>query len=136
MSVSINVSPKQFRQADFVDKVKIALVDTGADPALLILEVTEGLLIDNLHDTIARMLELTALGIRFSIDDFGTGYSSFSYLKRLPLYELKIDKSFVQDTAGCQWYGDRPVDFIDGTASWFARCGRRCGNAGAGRISD
>ena len=98
MSVSINVSPKQFRQADFVDKVKIALVDTGADPALLILEVTEGLLIDNLHDTIARMLELTALGIRFSIDDFGTGYSSFSYLKRLPLYELKIDKSFVQDT--------------------------------------
>ncbi len=98
VSVSINVSPKQFRQPDFVDKVKIAVIETGADPDFLILEVTEGLLIDNLHDTIARMLELTAMGIRFSIDDFGTGYSSFSYLKKLPLYELKIDKSFVQDT--------------------------------------
>ena len=76
------------------------LAQTQADPHHLIFEVTEGLLIDNLHDTIARMLELSTLGIRFSIDDFGTGYSSFSYLKKLPLYELKIDKSFVQDTPG------------------------------------
>ena len=73
---------------------------TGASPSRLIFEVTEGLLIDNLQDTIERMLELTTLGIRFSIDDFGTGYSSLAYLKRLPLYELKIDKSFVQDTPG------------------------------------
>jgi len=98
--LSINVSPKQFRQPDFVNKVRRVLKYTGAQPTRLIFEVTEGLLIDNLQDTIARMLELTTLGIRFSIDDFGTGYSSLAYLKRLPLYELKIDKSFVQDTPG------------------------------------
>lgn len=98
--LSINVSPKQFRQADFVAKVRTMLVASGAPASSLIFEVTEGLLIDNLQDTIARMHELCALGIRFSIDDFGTGYSSLSYLKRLPLYELKIDKSFVQDTPG------------------------------------
>ncbi len=100
LSLSVNVSPKQFRQPDFVAKVRSVLAQTQADPHHLIFEVTEGLLIDNLHDTIARMLELSTLGIRFSIDDFGTGYSSFSYLKKLPLYELKIDKSFVQDTPG------------------------------------
>jgi EAL domain-containing protein (putative c-di-GMP-specific phosphodiesterase class I) len=98
--LSVNVSPKQFRQPDFVEKVRRVLRYTGAPPSRLIFEVTEGLLIDNLQDTIARMLELTTLGIRFSIDDFGTGYSSLAYLKRLPLYELKIDKSFVHDTPG------------------------------------
>ena len=61
-------------------------------------EVTEGLLIDNWEDVAARMTELATLGIRISIDDFGTGYSSLSYLKKLPLHELKIDKSFVQNT--------------------------------------
>ena len=76
------------------------LAQTGATPSCLILEVTESLLIENLDDTIARMTELVQLGVRFSIDDFGTGYSSLAYLKRLPLYELKIDKSFVQDTPG------------------------------------
>ncbi|MFZ6771118.1 putative bifunctional diguanylate cyclase/phosphodiesterase [Undibacterium sp. SXout7W] len=96
--LSVNVSPKQFRQLDFVDKVQRVLRETGVKPERLILEVTEGLLIQNLQDTIARMHELTSIGIRFSIDDFGTGYSSFAYLKKLPLYELKIDKSFVQDT--------------------------------------
>lgn len=96
--LSINVSPKQFHQADFVAKVRTILETSGAPASSLIFEVTEGLLIDNLQDVIASMHELSALGIRFSIDDFGTGYSSFSYLKRLPLYELKIDKIFVQDT--------------------------------------
>lgn len=98
LTLSINVSPRQFRQADFVQRVHHVLQETGASASDLIFEVTEGLLIDNLDETIQRMLELTALGIRFSIDDFGTGYSSLSYLKRLPLYELKIDKSFVRDT--------------------------------------
>ena len=98
MSISVNVSPRQFHQADFVARVKTVLRDTGAPASGLIFEVTEGLLIDNIDDTIQRMGELVALGIRFSIDDFGTGYSSLGYLRRLPLYELKIDRSFVQDT--------------------------------------
>jgi diguanylate cyclase (GGDEF)-like protein/PAS domain S-box-containing protein len=98
LPLSINVSPRQFRQTDFVDRVRAVLTETGASASQLIFEVTEGLLIENLEDTIARMHELSTLGIRFSIDDFGTGYSSLSYLKKLPLYELKIDKSFVQET--------------------------------------
>jgi diguanylate cyclase (GGDEF)-like protein/PAS domain S-box-containing protein len=96
--VSINVSPRQFHQSDFVARVQRALHETGAPAKGLIFELTEGLLIENLDDTIARMNELAAMGIRFSIDDFGTGYSSLAYLKRLPLYELKIDRSFVLDT--------------------------------------
>jgi diguanylate cyclase (GGDEF)-like protein len=98
MPLSVNVSPTQFRQPDFVAQVRRALDDTGAPAAMLILEVTEGLLIDNMDDTIARMRELAALGLRFSIDDFGTGYSSLAYLKKMPLYELKIDRSFIIDT--------------------------------------
>jgi EAL domain-containing protein (putative c-di-GMP-specific phosphodiesterase class I) len=98
MPLSVNVSPTQFRQADFVAQVQQALQDSGAPARLLVLEVTEGLLIDKMDDTIARMHQLTALGLRFSIDDFGTGYSSMAYLKKMPLYELKIDRSFIIDT--------------------------------------
>jgi diguanylate cyclase (GGDEF)-like protein/PAS domain S-box-containing protein len=98
LPLSINVSPKQFRQPGFVEQVKEVLAKAGAPAEQLIFEVTESLLIDNLDEAIGRMNELVALGIRFSIDDFGTGYSSLAYLKRLPLHELKIDKSFVQDT--------------------------------------
>jgi diguanylate cyclase (GGDEF)-like protein len=96
--VSINVSPRQFHQADFVDGVLALLDRTGADPQMMVFEVTEGLLLDNLERTIPRMDALAARGIRFSVDDFGTGYSSLAYLKRLPLHELKIDRSFIQDT--------------------------------------
>nr|WP_229215578.1 bifunctional diguanylate cyclase/phosphodiesterase [Duganella sp. CY15W] len=98
MPLSVNVSPTQFRQSDFVAQVQQALADSGAPAQLLVLEVTEGLLIDKMDDTIARMHQLTALGLRFSIDDFGTGYSSMAYLKKMPLYELKIDRSFIMDT--------------------------------------
>ena len=92
------MSPSQFRERDFVAQVRAILRETGAPAAQLIFEVTEGLLIENLDDTIARMHELAQLGIRFSIDDFGTGYSNLAYLKRMPLYELKIDRSFISDT--------------------------------------
>jgi diguanylate cyclase (GGDEF)-like protein/PAS domain S-box-containing protein len=100
LPLSINVSPSQFRQPDFVAQVRAVLAETGAPASELIFEVTEGLLIDNLEDTVSRMHELAAMGIRFSIDDFGTGYSNLAYLKRMPLYELKIDKSFIRDTPG------------------------------------
>jgi len=97
LSISVNVSQRQFRQDDFVAGVRHALEATGAPGSLLILEVTESLLVENWEDAVQRMTELGRLGVRFSIDDFGTGYSSLAYLKKLPLYELKIDKSFVQD---------------------------------------
>ena len=98
LDLSVNVSPRQFRRADFVDRVRDALTRAGARAEGLILEVTEGLLIEHWADTVSRMDELVALGLRFSIDDFGTGYSSLAYLKKLPLYELKIDRTFVRDT--------------------------------------
>ncbi|MGY8529228.1 EAL domain-containing protein [Paracidovorax citrulli] len=97
MTISVNVSARQFRQEDFVAYVRDALAYSGAPASRLILEVTETLLVENWQDTARRMAELVRFGVRFSIDDFGTGYSSLAYLKRLPLYELKIDRSFVQD---------------------------------------
>ncbi|EGI77171.1 putative bifunctional diguanylate cyclase/phosphodiesterase [Hylemonella gracilis] len=96
--VSINVSPQQFHQPDFVEHALALLDRQHADPTQLIFEVTEGLLLDDLEQTIERMEALAERGIRFSIDDFGTGYSSLAYLKRLPLHELKIDRSFITDT--------------------------------------
>ena len=97
LRLSVNLSSRQFRDAGFVDWVKDLLRRTGADPTQLTLEVTESLLINNMDEVIAAMGQLSALGIHFSIDDFGTGYSSLAYLKRLPIDEIKIDKSFVQD---------------------------------------
>jgi len=98
MPLSVNVSPLQFRQPDFVDQVRTILAETGAPAGQLIFEVTEGLLIEDIGQTITRMHELAGLGIRFSIDDFGTGYSNLAYLRKMPLYELKIDRSFMHDT--------------------------------------
>jgi EAL domain-containing protein (putative c-di-GMP-specific phosphodiesterase class I) len=100
LPLSVNVSPSQFRQFDFVDQVRQMLAETGAPAELLILEVTEGLLIDKFDETVERMHALAALGVRFSIDDFGTGYSSLAYLHKMPLYELKIDRSFIHDSTG------------------------------------
>jgi diguanylate cyclase (GGDEF)-like protein/PAS domain S-box-containing protein len=97
LSLAVNVSAMQYRQADFVAQVMSILVDTGADPHKLKLELTESLLLDNVEDIIAKMTDLKACGVSFSLDDFGTGYSSLSYLKRLPLDQLKIDQSFVRD---------------------------------------
>ena len=96
--LSVNVSPAQFRQPDFAARVQTALAEHGTPAGALILELTEGLLIDQRDASLARMRELAGLGIRFSIDDFGTGYSSLSYLTSMPLYELKIDKRFIDDT--------------------------------------
>jgi diguanylate cyclase (GGDEF)-like protein/PAS domain S-box-containing protein len=97
LTIAVNVSAKQFRQTDFVSSVKTALEFYNISPKLLKLELTESLLLENIEETIITMSELKELGIMFSLDDFGTGYSSLQYLKRLPLYQLKIDQSFVRD---------------------------------------
>lgn len=95
--LSVNVSPRQYLQVDFVDQVIQLINHTGVDPSKLKLELTESMLVENIEDIIAKMTALKAKGIGFSLDDFGTGYSSLSYLKRLPLDQLKIDQSFVRD---------------------------------------
>ena len=95
--IAVNVSARQFRQADFVEHVLATLERAGADPKNLKLEITESMLVDNLEETVAIMKTLKSHGIQFSLDDFGTGYSSLAYLKRLPLDQLKIDRTFVRD---------------------------------------
>ncbi len=97
LTVAVNVSVHQFRQADFVDQVLTVIRDTGANPHRLKLELTESMLVSNVEDIIEKMYALKAKGVGFSLDDFGTGYSSLSYLRRLPLDQLKIDQSFVRD---------------------------------------
>ena len=95
-TLSVNVSPTQFGQASFVTNVVSALKRSGANPELLTLELTESMLMSNLDDTLAKMQALHRIGVQFSLDDFGTGYSSLMHLQRLPLRQLKIDRSFVQ----------------------------------------
>jgi diguanylate cyclase (GGDEF)-like protein/PAS domain S-box-containing protein len=97
LTLAVNVSALQLQQPDFVDEVLSLLARTGADPRKLKLELTESLLLSHIESTIAKMAALNARGLTFSLDDFGTGYSSLSYLRRLPLSQLKIDRSFVQD---------------------------------------
>jgi diguanylate cyclase (GGDEF)-like protein/PAS domain S-box-containing protein len=97
LTISVNVSARQFRWPDFVEDVLAVLEATGANPKRLRLELTESLLLDNMKDIIAKMNALKSKGVGFSLDDFGTGYSSLAYLKRLPLDELKIDQGFVED---------------------------------------
>jgi len=99
LSLSVNVSAKQFHQPDFVDKVQNAVQRYALKPGQLKLELTEGMLLENIDDIIITMSELRNSGIQFSLDDFGTGYSSLQYLKKLPLSQLKIDQSFVRDIA-------------------------------------
>lgn len=94
--LSVNVSPRQLRQPGYVQQVKRVLLETGASASRLTLEVTEGQFLSNMDDVVSTMKELRALGVRISIDDFGTGYSCLFYLQKLPLDELKIDRSFVQ----------------------------------------
>ncbi len=95
ITVSVNVSPLQFRRLDFVSMVERALADTGFNPAQLELELTESTLLGNLDNAEDAMRRLKALGVKLALDDFGTGYSSLQYLRRFPFDKLKIDKSFV-----------------------------------------
>ncbi len=97
--LSVNVSPKQFFQIDFVQQVQLSIHNHAINPHRLKLELTESTLLENIEETIYTMNALREMGIRFSLDDFGTGYSSLQYLKRLPLDQLKIDQSFTRDLA-------------------------------------
>lgn len=96
-SMCVNISPRQFRQTDFVERVERSLRNHRFPARLLKLEITEGIVIQNIDDTIAKMRRLKKMGVTFAMDDFGTGYSSLTYLKRLPVDALKIDQSFVRD---------------------------------------
>jgi diguanylate cyclase (GGDEF)-like protein/PAS domain S-box-containing protein len=97
LKLAINVSSRQLAQDNFVENV-IAVIDEQAiNPAFLKLEITESMVVNNVEETIEKMLALKALGVSFSMDDFGTGYSSLSYLQKLPLTQLKIDQSFVRN---------------------------------------
>jgi len=95
--IAVNVSANQFKQDTFVDTVKKAIRDNSISANSLVIELTEGVVINDINDTIQKIEALKALGIRVSIDDFGTGYSSLSYLKKLPISQLKIDLSFTKD---------------------------------------
>jgi len=97
LALSINVSAKQFRQANFAERIQATIHRHGINPRKLKLELTESMLIEEVEDTISKMLVLKHYGVRFSLDDFGTGYSSLQYLKRLPIDQLKIDQSFIRD---------------------------------------
>jgi EAL domain-containing protein (putative c-di-GMP-specific phosphodiesterase class I) len=97
LMVAVNLSGRQFRNDNLVEHIRGIVAETGMDPRLLELEMTESILMDNSNQAMARLEAIRALGIRLSIDDFGTGYSSMSYLKRFPISKLKIDRSFISD---------------------------------------
>ena len=99
LCLAVNVSEKQFRRADFVERISRFFDETGAKPERLKLEITESSMLQNISGIIVKMEALKKLGVRLSLDDFGTGYSSLAYLKKLPLHQLKIDQSFVRDIA-------------------------------------
>lgn len=97
LSISINVSAKQFNQPGFIRQVHDTVLRHEIDPAFLNLELTETMLLDSVEQMIDKMIALRKVGVRFELDDFGTGYSSLQYLKRLPLNQLKIDQSFIRE---------------------------------------
>jgi EAL domain-containing protein (putative c-di-GMP-specific phosphodiesterase class I) len=96
----VNVSARQFRQADFVAQVQQVLAASGADATRLKLELTESVVLEDVANTIDKMTAIKRLGVSFAMDDFGTGYSSLAYLAQLPLDQIKIDRSFVRDLPG------------------------------------
>jgi EAL domain-containing protein (putative c-di-GMP-specific phosphodiesterase class I) len=106
LELAVNVSARQFHKADFVAQVTSLLQQSGARPSRLMLELTESVVLKDVHDTTRKMNALKALGLRFSLDDFGTGQSSLSYLTQLPLDQIKIDRSFVHNI------GEKPTDAL------------------------
>jgi EAL domain-containing protein (putative c-di-GMP-specific phosphodiesterase class I) len=97
LSIAVNLSARQFRHPDFIRMMEECLHHYAIDPALIELEITESLLMNDIENSIKTMHQLKALGFKLSIDDFGTGYSSLSYLKDFPIDKLKIDRAFVMN---------------------------------------
>ena len=102
LQISVNLSPKQFMQRDLIDQISLALDSGGLSPGSLKVEITEGMVMQNVESTMQMLGQLQALGIAISLDDFGTGYSSLSYLHRFPISTLKIDQSFVSSMSNNQ----------------------------------
>ena len=100
LKVAVNISPRQFQQGEIVAIIERALTDTGLAPRLLTIEITEGLLLANSEEVLAKLERIRSLGVSLSVDDFGTGYSSLSYLKAFPIDVLKIDRSFIAEVLG------------------------------------
>ena len=100
ISMAVNLSAKQFTDPDFFPMVQRIVSKSGIDPQFLQLELTESLLLGDIENKIIILQNLKDLGLKISVDDFGTGYSSLSYLSKLPVDELKIDKSFTSDLPG------------------------------------
>ena len=115
LTMAVNVSPRQFRESDFISRIEDVLAQVGVSALSLELELTESVVADDLEATLEKMALLRSRGVRFALDDFGTGYSSLAYLKRLPIDTLKIDRSFVMDIdAPIQsGPGKRPAVLID-----------------------
>ena len=97
LKLAVNISAIQFQQIDFVNKVSTLLSEYKGVSHLLKLELTESVMLDHVKEAIEKIQTLKNIGVQFSLDDFGTGYSSLTYLKQLPLDQLKIDQSFVRD---------------------------------------
>ena len=97
LPVSVNISPRQFRQKDLVEIIRAILEETALPPELLELEITESTLMHDADETMIKLRRIADMGVRLAVDDFGTGYSSLSYLKRFPVHKLKIDQGFVRD---------------------------------------
>jgi diguanylate cyclase (GGDEF)-like protein len=102
LSISVNISARQFSDPRLVSDVAAAVRDSGIPPSSLVLEITESLLVKETDGTIAKLRAIRAMGVRLAIDDFGTGYSSLSYLQRFPLDVLKIDRAFVDGVGGAE----------------------------------
>ena len=120
--LSVNVSPRQFKHPSFARNIIGIVEDAGIDPGQLRLEVTEGIAIDNISDTVKKMQVLLDYGIKFSLDDFGTGYSSLSYLHKLPLQTIKIDRAFVTNI------NEHPENqaIVDATVAMAEHMGKNC----------